>query len=290
MALTLRKIEVLAVLVREEGVSAAARRLGLTQSAVSMALAELEREAGGPLFRRAGRRMIPGERGRLLAEEAEKVLTLASRMEEMLEPAGKLRGILRIGASTTIGNYLLPALLASFREANPLVRLAMVVGNTSEIATKLESGELDLACVEGPVRSANLKVTLWRDDRLAVIAAPGHPWTKAPPSPADLAAAPWIMREKGSGTREVFETAMRAASITPNVLMELGHTEAIKKAVEANLGVGCLSILAVQRELEAGTLAEVPAPLDLARRLTILTDAREAPGRIAAACRTALLA
>jgi len=288
MALTLRKIEILAVLAREESVSAAARRLGLTQSAVSMALAELEREAGGPLFRRAGRRMIPGERGRLLAEEAGKVLGLVGKMEEMLEPTGELRGVLRIGASTTIGNYLLPALLAAFREANPLVRLAMVVGNTSEIATKLEAGELDLACVEGPVRSANLKVTDWRGDRLAVLAAPGHPWTQNAPSPADLAAAPWIMREKGSGTREVFEEAMRAAGLIPNVLMELGHTEAIKKAVEANLGVGCLSKLAVTRELAAGTLAEVAAPLDLARRLTIFTDAREAPGRIAAACRAFL--
>jgi DNA-binding transcriptional LysR family regulator len=345
MALSLRKIEVLAVLAREEGVSAAARKLGLTQSAVSMALAELEREAGGPLFRRAGRRMIPGERGRSLAEEAEKVLSLVARMEELLEPSGELRGVLRIGASTTIGNYLLPSLLAAFREANPLVRLAMEVANTSEIAARLEAGDLDLACVEGPVRSANLKVTDWRGDRLAVIAAPGHPWTREPPSAADLAAAPWIMREKGSGTREVFEAAMRAAALAPNVLgsalkssgprtrdgfpsekqeqeasririrraewgcfsperrplsegslvskhslMELGHTEAIKKAVEANLGVGCLSILAVQRELEAGTLAEVPASLDLKRRLTILTDAREAPGRIAAACMKALLA
>jgi DNA-binding transcriptional LysR family regulator len=288
MALSLRKIEVLAVLAREEGVSAAARKLGLTQSAVSMALAELEKQAGGPLFRRAGRRMIPGERGRFLAEEAGKVLSLVSRMEELLEPSGELRGVLRIGASTTIGNYLLPALLAAFREANPLVRLAMEVANTAEIAARLEAGDLDLACVEGPVRSANLKVTDWRGDRLAVIAAPGHPWTKEPPSPSDLAAAPWIMREKGSGTREVFEAAMRAASIAPNVLMELGHTEAIKKAVEANLGVGCLSILAVQRELEAGTLAEVSTPLDLQRSLTILTDAREAPGRIAAACTKAL--
>jgi DNA-binding transcriptional LysR family regulator len=284
MALSLRKIEILAMLTREGSVSATARRLGLTQSAVSMALAELEREAGGPLFRRAGRHMIAGERGRLLAEEAGKVLASVGRMEQLLSSDGTLRGLLRIGASTTIGNYLLPALLAAFREANPGVRLAMEVANTAEIAARLESGGLDLACVEGPVHGANLNVSNWRDDRLAVIAAPRHLWTLRPPSREELAAAPWIMREKGSGTREVFEAAMRSASIVPIVLMELGHTEAIKKAVEANLGIGCLSRLAVARELAAGTLVEVPVPLDLSRRLTILTDAREAPGRIAAAC------
>ena len=289
MSLSLRKVEILAALAETGSVSLAAKKLHLTQSAISMALAGMEKEAGAPLFRRTGRTLSPNERGRLLLPLANEVLAAQARLEECFAASGpELRGELRIGASTTIANYLLPGLLAGFARAHPGVRLAMEVGNTGQIAAALEAGALDLACVEGPVRSKNLKIQHWRDDRLAVVTAPGHPWTKAAPGVAELAAAPWIMREEGSGTREVFQTAMRAAGLSPNVLMELGHTEAIKKAVEANLGVGCLSILAVARELAAGTLAEVATPLDLSRALTLLSDERQPPSKIAAACMKAL--
>jgi len=136
----------------------------------------------------------------------------------------------------------------------------------------VENGEFDLGLIEGPSHNASLTVTPWLDDELVVVAGKTHVLTKAKRvSSQMLSEADWIIREKGSGTREVFEAAMKTKDINYSVAMELGHTEAIKKAVEAGLGVGCLSRMAVQRELENGWLVEIKTALDLRRTLFILT-------------------
>jgi DNA-binding transcriptional LysR family regulator len=272
MPITLRQLEVFEAVATSQHVTKASERLFITQSAVSMALSELEKISGGALFERRGKRLFLNDRGRLLLSEAREVLGRVRTIERTLneatkEPAGELR----IGASTTIGNYALPWLLGEFARIYPKARAYLIVGNTQQIETAVDSGDLDLGLVEGPFHLASLTSTFWREDELVVIAGKDHPWSQKQTASADmLANAPWIMRERGSGTREVFESAMAREGIGISIALELGHTEAIKKAVEAGLGVGCLSRMAVQRELDNDWLVRIETPLNLRRNLIIL--------------------
>jgi DNA-binding transcriptional LysR family regulator len=272
MGITLRKLAVFAKVAETGQVTKAGELLLMSQPAVSMALAELEVSAGGPLFMRRGRRLLLNDRGRLLLEPAQEILRNVANFENLLEESEREpRGLLRIGASTTIGNYLLPSLIARFSRLYPGAKASLQVGNTQQIELSLEQGAIDLGLIEGPSHAPLLKTMPWRDDELVVIAAKGHPMSGEKSVSADmLATADWIMREPGSGTREVFEAALSGWVSSINISLELGHTEAIKKAVEAGLGVSCLSRLAVQRELENGWLVEIGTSLDLKRSLTIL--------------------
>jgi DNA-binding transcriptional LysR family regulator len=272
MLITLRQLEIFDGVAATENVTKASERLYITQSAVSMALAQLEKITGGPLFERQGKRLLLNDRGRLLLPEAREILGRVRNVERALseatkEPAGELR----IGASTTIGNYILPWLLGEFARLYPKSKAFLIVGNTQQVETAVYSGELDVGLVEGPYHLAQLKSAFWREDELVVIAGQKHSWSEQKTATAEmLTTAPWIMRERGSGTREVFESAMAAEGIGISIALELGHTEAIKKAVEAGLGVGCLSRMAVQRELDHKWLVKIETPLNLRRNLTIL--------------------
>lgn len=272
MSVTLRKLAVFAKVAETGQVTKAGKLLLMSQPAVSMALAELEESAGGPLFMRRGRQVILNDRGRLLLEPAQEILRRVANFENLMEESDREpRGLLRIGASTTIGNYLLPSLIARFSGRYPDAKASLQVGNTQQIEVALERGDIHLGLIEGPSHAPLLKTLPWRADELVVIAGKQHPLSKeASVSASMLANADWIMREPGSGTREVFEAALSKWGDSINISLELGHTEAIKKAVEAGLGISCLSRLAVQRELENGWLVEIMTPLDFTRSLTIL--------------------
>ncbi len=254
----------------------------LSQSAVSMALGDLEKQAGDPLFHRQGRRLVLNERGRCLLSEAQEILRRLSSFEKLLkESATEPIGELHIGASTTIGNYLLPTLMAKFSHLYPRAKALLMVGNTQQIESAVESGEIDLGLIEGPCHAHALDTIPWRDDELVVITGKDHPWAqKAGITIEMLTEANWVVREKGSGTREVFEAAIAGKVEEFTVHLELGHTEAIKKAVEAGLGVSCLSRLAVQRELDHGWLVSVKSPLKLIRPLTILVRKNRYKGKL----------
>jgi DNA-binding transcriptional LysR family regulator len=272
MRMTLRQLEIFEKVAATQHVTMTGKQLLISQSAVSMAISELEHVSGGPLFERRGRRLILNDRGRYLLPEAKELIRRAQTIERALnDSTEKPVGVLRIGASTTIGNYLLPSLLGEFARLYPRAKVLLMVGNTQQVEAAVENGELDLGLVEGPHHLASLDLSPWRQDELVVIVGKEHPWSqKRSASPKMLAGAPWIMRERGSGTREVFESAINRKGIGFSISLELGHTEAIKKAVEAGLGVGCLSKLAVQRELDNHWLIKVETPLDLQRDLIIL--------------------
>ncbi|MGE4578520.1 MAG: LysR substrate-binding domain-containing protein [Desulfuromonadales bacterium] len=272
MPISLRQLEIFEKVAACGHVTQASRQLLLTQSAVSMAIAELERLAGTPLFERQGRRLLLNDRGRLILPQAREVLQNARRIEQFLdESAAQPKGILQVGASTTIGNYLLPAIVGRFSHLYPKARVLLQVGNAQQIEQDLESGKLDLALIEGIPHIRTLQAEPWRHDELVIVVGPTHEWAKkGKASLAMLAEAVWIMRERGSGTREIFEAALAKKGVDCRVALELGHTEAIKKAAEAGLGVGCLSKMAVQREVEHGWLVEIASPLDLQRTLVIL--------------------
>ncbi len=277
MAITLRQLEIFEKVAKCQHVTQASNELLLTQSAVSMAVAELERLAGARLFERQGRRLLLNDRGREILPEARDVLMKVRMLERFLEESvGEPKGTLNVGASTTIGNYILPAVVAEFRRLYPCAKALLHVGNAQQIENALENGELDLGLIEGIPHISSLNTTPWKNDELVVIVGREHEWAhEKKASRKMLQNAPWIMREKGSGTREIFEAAMEKKGISFSIALELGHTEAIKKAAEAGLGVGCLSRMAVQRELDNGWLVEIASPLDLRRTLLVLTRKSE---------------
>ncbi len=268
MNVTLRHLEVFCAVADHGGVTRAGEFLGLTQSAVSASLAQLERHLEGPLFDRQGRALRLNERGRTLLPEARRVLDQVSDLVNLLAgEGGDLVGVLRVGSSTTIGNYVMPFWIAAFHRLHPRVTVRQIVANGRAIESAVLEGSLDLGFIEGPPRRSGTVALPWLPDELVVFAGPDHPLAGATVGPEALVSPGWIMREQGSGTREVFERALRPWVPEFEVALELGHTEAIKRAVEAGTGIGCLSRLAVERELGQGWLAPVHTPfLDLGRR------------------------
>ncbi|GEK71951.1 MULTISPECIES: LysR substrate-binding domain-containing protein [Halomonas] len=267
-----RQLQVFASVARLGTVSAAAEALSLSPSSTSQALADLERQLGVALFERPGRRLVLNELGRGLLPRAEALLDdMAGFVAAAREPEGELRGTLDVSASATVGTYLLPGLVGRFSEAHPRADLRLRLRNTHEVVGDVLRLEADLGLIEGECREPALVSEPWCEDRLVVVAAPGHPLaSRGDLEDGDLAEAPWILREPGSGTREVFEQAMRDLGLTPRVRISLGQHEAIKQAVLAGLGLGCLSALSVAGERERGELVALDSRLVLCRTFSLV--------------------
>lgn len=265
------------------GFSRAAEVVHVSQPAISMQVAELEETLGTALFDRLPRGVRLTDAGAVLLGYAQRVATLEAEAERaMRELRGLERGRLTLGASTTIGSYLLPTILGEFRRRYPAVELALTIDNTEGIRQRLLDRTLDLGLTEGaPPADAELSVRAFHQDELIVIAPPDHPLAsratgKKGPLPATaqrLCSEPFILREPGSGTREIVERGLAAAgAAVTNVALTLSSTEAIKRAVAAGLGLAVVSRLCVALELAGGTLVEVPTcGLRLRRPLHELT-------------------
>ena len=271
MRYTLRQLEVFLAVARDASVSRAARALAMSQSAASGSLAELERQFGVQLFDRIGKRLALSALGRSVRARAEAVLEQAGELERALG-AGDEAGRLRVGATLTIGNYLAPPLVARFLREQPGADVALAVANTAEIARQVQNFEIDVALVEGEVAHPDLELSPWRDDELVVFCAPDHPFArKRALSDGDLRGAVWIVREQGSGTRQAFDRAMRGLLPDLRIGLTLQHTEAIKGAVAAGLGVGCVSRIAVADAFANGSLRPCRVPhRDFRRRFFFL--------------------
>ncbi|MDZ8118195.1 LysR family transcriptional regulator [Pontiella agarivorans] len=270
MNLTLRQLEVFRAIARGGNMGRAAQEIGLTQSAASMALSELERQLGVSLFDRPGRRIVLNDNGARLLTEVEELLERAAEIELLFASGTQApSGLLRIGASSTIGNYLMPALVGAFSDRFPEVRIRLSIGNTEQIIGRLLNSEIDLGYVEGSCGKSQIESSVWREDRLVIFCAPDYPLAaRRKLRRNELLAERWVLRERGSGTREVFERALLRHGETLAVRHEFGHTEAVKQAVRAGMGIGCLSRLAIQDELNRGSLVELPLPMvDLRRDL-----------------------
>lgn len=260
MRFTLRQLEVFLAVARSESVSRAADELGMSQSAVSGALAELERQFGIRLFDRIGKRLRLSALGRSLRPRGDALEEQARELEQAFASQSDV-GVLRVGATLTIGNHVAVPLMAEFMRSYPGARVQLEVANTAEIARKVQNFEIDVGLVEGELNDPSLRVTRWRDDELIVFAAPGHPYAGKPAlDDGDLLAARWIVREPGSGTRQAFEHAMHGLVPDLEIALELQHNEAIKSAVEAGIGLGCLSRIAVAEAFRHGTLAACRVP------------------------------
>lgn len=240
-------------------VSAAAQRLRISQPAVSKQIGELEDSIGLLLFDRLPRGMRLTEAGRTLAGYAAKMAILEEDAQRaMSEIRGLQRGRLTVGASTTIGGYLLPQALIQFHRAFPGIDLNLEIANTKTIQAALVAGTLELGLTEGCIASEELETAVFFQDDLVAIARAGSPLLKkAGVTARELCRQPFILREKGSGTRDVIEAALARKGIAVEAAMSLGSTEAIKRAVIAGQGVAIVSRLTVSVELEAKLLGVV---------------------------------
>lgn len=272
MRYTLRQLEVFLATARFENVSRAAQLLSMSQSAASGALAELEAQFDIQLFERHGKRLRLSELGVQLRAQAQSVLDQAQALQDGFVQ-GEEVGALRVGATLTIGNYLAVPMIAQFRQLYPNAQVRLTVANTQAIADAVANYDLDVGLVEGELNRAELKVQRWRQDELVVFTAAGHPWSGHEQiSDEQLLAQHWIVREPGSGTRQAFDRAMHGILPLLDIGMELQHTEAIKRAVESQLGVGCLSRISLTDAFNRGSLVPVSVPQrDFGRQLNIIT-------------------
>jgi DNA-binding transcriptional LysR family regulator len=271
--ITVRQLEIFRAIFQEQTVTAAARKIGLSQAATSQALAELENLLERKLFDRYGRRIVLNDAGRRLLPAAAEVL---DRVRDIETPRADTGRLIRMCASLTIGNYLLPPLMARFTRRNPGCQFQVALGNTDQVAESLLHFASDVGWIEGLVRDPELKAFRWRSDELVIIAHPADPLASRQVTPEQLADAAWVLREKGSGTRAVFESAIAGKFSPARVPLELGGLEAIKLAVLSGGGLGCVSKSAVTVELRSGRLRRVRSPwLDLRRQLTVLVHRRK---------------
>ena len=276
MKYTLRQLEIFVAVARHESVSRAADELALSQSATSTALGELERQFDTQLFDRIGKTLRLNELGQVLQPHAVQLIEHASEIETLLARKTDF-GPLKIGATLTVGNYLATLIAADFLRLHPSAQVRLSVHNSATIVQQLTHYELDLGLIEGSCRHPDLVVEPWVEDELVVFCAPAHPLAHGRPvSMLELAGQDWILREQGSGTRETFDQALRHFTGNLKVRLELEHTEAIKRAVESGLGIGCISRLALREAFRRGSLTEVHTPdLDLRRQFQFVTHRRK---------------
>jgi DNA-binding transcriptional LysR family regulator len=256
----MRQLEVFLAVARAGSFRRAAERMHLSQPALSQHVGELERELGSRLLERRGRTVALTEAGRILEDHALRVFaTLAGAREAIAELSGGERGSLVIGASTTPGLYLMPALIGSFEREHPGISVDLRIANSGVIAEQVRANELDLGVVGGHgLGPGEACLAAGMLDELILIVAPGHAWTRrARVDPAVLARERLLIREDGSATRQVTERALQQAEVKVGRTLVLGHTEAIKQAVMAGLGVAFVSIYAVRGELETRRLQRV---------------------------------
>jgi DNA-binding transcriptional LysR family regulator len=259
--MTLEQLRAFVAVAEREHVTRAAAAMHRTQSAVSAAIAGLEQQSGVTLFHRVGRRVVLTEEGRLFLAEARAVLAQTDAAERALaDLAGMKRGNLSVMASQTIASYWLPPKLVAFRARHPQVMVKVLAGNTAEVAEAVRDGRAEIGLVEGAVHDPLFEQTLVGRDRLVIVAPSGHAWTKKPPRPADLLKEPWVLREKGSGTRSAFEAAIAEKGVDIaklQVSLELPSNEAVRLAVREGAGVSALSELVAEAGIKFGALAPV---------------------------------
>ena len=267
----------------------AAERLFLTQPAVTLQIKALEDDLGVRLFDRAAGRVSLTRQGTLLLSYARKIAAIVSEAEQRLAAGeGQLSGELALGVSTTIAQYVLPRLLGAFLEEHPRVQFSLHSGNTAEIVALLLGDKVSIGLIEGPARHREVRVEPFMDDELVLIAAAGSNSDNF--SREQLAASTLLMREHGSGSRQVVETALEKARLklkSFKSVMNLDSTEAIKSAVEAGLGVGFVSRWAISKELQLGALkvSEV-AGLRIARHFSLISRTGPPPRGPAGAFRS----
>jgi DNA-binding transcriptional LysR family regulator len=260
--------------------SQAARDLYISQSAVSRAVQDLEREIGSALLHRSAHDLSLTEAGQILYDHATLIFAMERDAYAALEQLqGLKRGHLTIGASNTIGTYLLPPLLGDFHRRYPDIRLNLEISNTTQIIGQLRTAPFDVAFVEGQIDTTGLVVTPWRVDHLIVIAPADHALVrKETVSLDELLAEPFILREPQSATRAAIESVLQTHGVHLKIAMELGSNQAVKQAVSAGLGLAIVSEATVELEITCGKLVILNvSELNLTRTLSQVVVVSRSP-------------
>ncbi len=255
MKLSLRQMEIFLNVVKLGHLTHVAKNMGLSQSAVSMSIKELENILGRPLFDRINKKLILNEVGRNFHVAVEPIYKKLEDIEYEFQNTED-KGIVRIGASTTIVDYLIPPIVCRYMGNYPDVKVQLKEGNTRKIASMVKDGELDMAFVEASARDSDIITEPIGFDELIVVTA-NPEYANGNYNIEDLADERWVLREEGSGTRATFLDYIKEKVPNLNIFLELGHTESIKSILQGGKSFTCISALAAQTEIEEGKLYKV---------------------------------
>jgi len=253
--LTLRQMEIFLNVVKEGHLTNVAKEMGLSQSAISMAIKELEKILGNPLFDRINKKLILNEMGRSFEKEIAPIIKKINDIEyEFKNTVNK--GMVRVGASTTVVDYMMPPIICSYMNNYPDVKVGLKEGNTKTIVTLIKEGKLDVGFIEGMVNDADIIKEIVGIDELIVVTT--NQELKNECFIDTIQDEKWVLREEGSGTREVFLDYVKDKVDHINIFLELGHTESIKSLLMNHQCLTCISKIAVRREIEEEKLIQVP--------------------------------
>ncbi len=260
--LEVHELEIFLAAAEQENFSAAARRLHLSQPAVSFQIQGLEQRLGTQLFHRIGRRIALTEAGNHLLPMAREMVNLSARIEEaMQEQKGLVKGQLHIGCSTSPGKYVLPRLVGAFHQLYPSVQVSVDLMDRASVEERLIGQQIHFGVVGSCIKRKELECLPLFEDELVLIVSPNHPWAaRGTVSPVELASQDWILREGGATAREYIAAALADHGISTDdlhVAMELGSVEVVEEAVEAGLGISYISRVAARHGLEMGRIKAV---------------------------------
>jgi DNA-binding transcriptional LysR family regulator len=257
MKLTLRQMEIFLNVVKAGHLTNVAKEMSLSQSAVSMSIKELENILGRPVFDRINKKLVLNEVGRAFHTEIKPIFKKLSDIEYEFKNSEN-KGMIRVGASTTIVDYLMPSIICSYMSAYPDVKITLKEGNTHEIADMIKEGSIDIGFVEGFVSGGEIIKEKIGVDELLIVTEDTAMANAKPVFIDELSQMRWVLREEGSGTREVFLEYIKEKVDHLNVFLELGHTESIKSILKNRECLTCISKISVDKELQEGKLFRVP--------------------------------
>ena len=270
-----RRLQVFHAVAKHLSFTKAAEALFMTQPAVTFQIKQLEEHFNTRLFERGHGRISLTPAGGVVLDYAERILALSAELDTRLkEMTGEVGGLLMIGASMTIAEFLLPRVLGEFKSKYPKVLPRLIVANSESVESRVAEHTLDIGLIEAPSRLATVSTDVVCDDELQLVCAPSHPLARLKAvSPKQLPQYPFISRESGSGTREVTDRYLKKAGVEPEsltVVMELGSPEAIKGLIATGLGYGIMSRVIVVSELSLGSLVCVPLAPRLQRQMSVV--------------------
>ena len=255
MKISLRQIEIFLKVVESQNLTKVANELGLSQSAVSMSIKELENIIGRKLFDRINKKLILNEIGRSFYQAVLPLFKKLTDIETEFQNSED-KGNVRVGASTTIIDYLMPSIVCDYMGRYPNVKIDLKEGNTKDIVTLVKEGKIDMGFIEGEIEDSDIVKEIIGQDELVVVSANEELKGKNLKL-GDIADYRWVLREKGSGTRNVFLNYIKDSGVKLNIFLELGHTESIKSLLLSKKPITCISKLAVHNELQNGALFEL---------------------------------
>lgn len=292
MHITLRQLKIFKVVAQYGRVTAAAKALAISQPAVSMAIAEMEKHLGALFDRHHSGLLYLNDTGRTLLPWADEFEARIDELVFMTQSSLSKRAVpITLDASSTIGNNLLPRIVASFMSEYPNLDVNVHIDNTRIIEERILSFKTDIGLVEGTCLHSNIEVTTWLEDELVIICHPEHPLAGTViDSVAQLSNEYWILREAGSGTRELFDEVIAPKLSPPLEVMILNRSEAIKQAVSHQLGIACISNIAVEGLIKVGSLSVINVcDLSLKRHFYLLSHRKKYMCSILQALRQSIL-